>query len=59
MEVGRNFHVSRSNGSRWTLMQLFWKELEVYDIRGSRWKYVAEIWKLMEISTEYIRGSCN
>ena len=55
MEVGRTFYGSRSNGSRWTLMEVLWKELEVCDTHGSRWG----IWKLMENSTEYIRGSCH
>ena len=58
MEAGGNFYGSRSNGSRWTLMEVLWMELEVCDTRGSRWSMWG-IWKLMEASTEYIRGSCN
>ena len=49
MGVGGNFHGIRSNGSRWTLMEVLWKELEVCDTRGSRWKYVGvyrSSWKL-------------
>ena len=49
MEVGGNFRGSGSNGSRWTLMEVLWKQPEVCDIRGSRWKYVGvyqSSWKL-------------
>ena len=42
MEVGVNFHGNRSNGSRWTLMEVLWKQLEVCNTRGSRWKYVGD-----------------
>ena len=48
MEVGGNFHGSGSKGSRWTLMEVLWKELEDRDSRGS-WMYVEEYessWKL-------------
>jgi len=33
MEPGGNFHGSRSNGSRWILMDVLWKQLEVCDTR--------------------------
>ena len=49
VEVDRNLHGSRSNGSRWTLVEALRKELEVCDTRGSRWKYVGvygSSWKL-------------
>ena len=59
MGVGGNFHGIRSNGSRWTLMEVLWKELEVCDTRGSRYRVCKGIRKLMEASTEYVRGSCN
>ena len=32
MEVVGNFDGSRSNGSRWTLMEVLWKKLEVCGI---------------------------
>ena len=40
MEVGGNLHGIRSNGSRWTAMEVLWRQLEVCDTRGSRWKYI-------------------
>ena len=36
MEAGGNLHGSRSNGSRWILVEVLWKQLEVCDTRGSR-----------------------
>ena len=44
MEPGGNFHGSRSNGSRWILMDVLWKQLEVCDTRGSRWNYTGVYW---------------
>ena len=50
MEVGGNFHGgSRSSGSRWTLMEGLWEQLEVCDTRGGRRKNVrvsGSSWKL-------------
>ena len=49
MEIGGNLHESRSNGSRWTLMEILWKQLEVCDTSASRWKYIGvygSSWKL-------------
>ena len=49
IEVGGDLHESRSNGSRWTLMEILWKQLEVCYTRESRWKYLGvyvSSWKL-------------
>ena len=49
MEVPTSFHGSRSNGSRWTLMKVLWKQMEVCNTRGNRWWYVGvygSSWKL-------------
>lgn len=37
MEVGGNVDRSRSNGGRWTFMEILCKQLEVCDARGRRW----------------------
>ena len=58
MEVGGNFHGVRSNESRWTLIEVLWKELEVCDTRGSRWKYVG-VYKALRVaggSARYARS---
>ena len=72
MEIGGKLHRSRSDGYRWTRMDVLWKELEVCDTRGSRWKYVGmethgsfrgiNFWKLQlmeakEASTTTDRGT--
>ena len=49
MEVGGNSYGSRSNGNRWTLMEVLWKLLGVCGTRRSRWYYVGvygSSWKL-------------
>ena len=48
-ELGGNFYESWLSGSRWTLMEVLWKQLEVCGTRGSRWKYTGvyrSSWKL-------------
>ena len=58
VEVDRNLHGSRSNGSRWTLVEALRKELEVCDTRGSRWKYVG-VYKALRVaggSARYARS---
>ena len=49
MKVSGKIRGSRSNGSRWTLMKVLWKQLKVGGVRGNRWKYVGAngcSWKL-------------
>ena len=49
MEVGGNLHGSRSKASRWTLMEVLGKQLEVCDTCRRRWKYVevyGSSWKI-------------
>ena len=44
-----NVYETWLNGSRWTLMKVLWKQLEVCDTRGSRWRYTGvyrSSWKL-------------
>ena len=59
IEVGGRFYASRWNASRWTLMGVLWKKLDVCHIRGSKWKYLAVYgkWKLIETSAECIHRS--
>ena len=40
IEVGGYFHGSGSNGSRWTIVEVAWKQLEGYDSYESIWKGV-------------------
>ena len=49
MEAGGNFHGSRSNSSRRILVDVMWKQLNIYENRGSRWNYVGiygSSWKI-------------